>query len=303
MKNLTFILIIIWITIPNISSAREPLTDHALISPYEGSIIKRKSTQEFDKYDAFTGMDKSGKKPTGLSLTGKITKILYTKPKERSILEVFRNYQNAVKQAGAEILYTCNQKKGECATRYAGPTLQKYSGIQSISNLAGRYSLSRIVHDKNTAYVAIAVGQNFTDIHIIEVKNMDTGMVSLDAEALGKKLDSQGFVIVEGIYFDTDKVTLKANSSPALKEISKLLIARPKLKVYVVGHTDMQGGFTHNLALSERRAKAVVVELALNYGVSRNQMEGHGVGPLAPQATNYNDSGRAKNRRVVLVVR
>lgn len=303
MKNLLLIVILPCLMIPCVSSAREPLTDHSLISPYAGSTITRKKVQEFDEYNAFTGMDKSGKQPTGLALEGKITKIIYRKPKDRSILEVFRNYQNAVKQAGAEILFTCNQAKMECAGRYAGPTLQKYSDIHSISNLKGRYLLARIKQGGNTAYVAIAVGQTFTDIHVVEVKGMDVGMVSLDAAALGKGLDSQGFVIVEGIYFDTGKATLQVNSAAALKEVSKLLAARPALKVYVVGHTDMQGGFSQNRTLSERRAKAVVTELVSNYGVDRGRMEGYGVGPLAPQATNNNDSGRAMNRRVVLVAR
>lgn len=139
--------------------------------------------------------------------------------------------------------------------------MQKYSDIHSISNLKGRYLLSRFSRDKDTAYLAIAVGQTFTDIHVIEVKKMDVGMVSLDAEALWKGLDTHGFVIVEGIYFDTDKASLKASSTPVLVEISKMLNARPALKVYVVGHTDMQGSFAHNLDLSERRAKAVVTSL------------------------------------------
>ena len=119
----------------------EPLTDHALISAYEGSTMRRKKVIEFDEYTAFTGMDESGKAPTGLTLEGRITTMLYDRPKERSILEVFRNYELALSNAGAEVLYRCDQAKGECAKRYAGPTLQKYSGIMSVSNLAGRYAL------------------------------------------------------------------------------------------------------------------------------------------------------------------
>lgn len=285
------------------AQAREPLTDHPLISPYEGSEIRRKDVKEFDEYNAFTGMDESGKEPIGIALEGKVTRLFYTKPKERSILEVFRNYESAVKQSGAEILYTCNQEKLECVERYAGPTLQKFSNIHAISNLAGRYLLARIEEAEYTAYVAIAVGQTFTDIHVVEVKKMDTGMVTLDAAALGEGLDARGYVIVEGIYFDTDKATLQPQSSAALAEIASLLKARSDLGVYVVGHTDMQGSLAHNQTLSENRAKAVVDELANNYGIDRARMSGHGVGPLAPQASNSSDAGRAQNRRVVLVAR
>ena len=285
------------------SAAREPLTDHPLVSPYEGSEIRRKKVIQFDEYDAFTGMDDSGKNPTGLALEGKVTKVFYNKPKDRSILEVFRNYETAVVQSGAEILYTCNQEEKECVERYAGPTLQKYSDIHAISNLAGRYLLARIRQEEQTAYVAIAVGQNFTDIHVIEVQEMETGKVMLDASALGKGLDHVGSVVVEGIYFDTDKAVVKDTSEPALIEVARLLEARPDLSLFVVGHTDMQGSFEHNRALSTRRAQAVVEVLVARHGVARERLEGHGVGPLAPKASNATEGGRAQNRRVVLVAR
>jgi len=301
-KNLILAVLLVCISIPVFGQAGAPRTDHVLISPYEGSVIRRKNVLEFDEYNAFTGMDETGKEPTGLALEGTITKILYTKPKDRSILEVFRNYEDALAEAGAEVLYTCNQDKLECVERYAGPTLQKFSDLQSISNLAGRYLLAKIQQDQQIAYVAIAVGQNFTDIHVIEVTGMDLGMAMLDAAALGKGLDQLGYVIVEGIYFDTDMATLQDQSATALQEVSTLLNARPNLKVYVVGHTDSQGNFAHNQTLSHNRARAVVQELAESYGVNRDRMEGHGVGPLSPQANNNDDNGRAKNRRVVLVV-
>ncbi len=285
------------------TAAREPLTDHPLVSPYEGSEIRRKKVIEFDEYNAFTGMDDAGKQPTGIALEGKITKVFYNKPKERSILEVFRNYEAAVVQLGAEILYTCNQEKKECVERYAGPTLQKYSDIHAISNLAGRYLLARIRQEEQTAYVAIAVGQSFTDIHVIEVREMETGKVTLDASALGKGLDTNGFVVVEGIYFDTDEAVVKDTSEPALIEVARLLGARPDLNVYVVGHTDMQGSFEHNRALSARRAQAVVEVLVTRHDIARERLAGHGVGPLAPKASNATGGGRAQNRRVVLVAR
>lgn len=285
------------------AQGRASLTDHPLISPYEGSEIKRKSVQEFDEYFAFTGMDAAGKEPTGIALEGTVTKLFYTKPKERSILEVFRNYERAVEQAGAEILYTCNQEQKECVERYAGPTLQKTSDLHAISNLMGRYLLAKLEQGSNTAYIAIGVGQTFTDIHVIEVRNMETGKVVLDAAALGRGLDAKGYVIVEGIYFETDKADIKPESSEALEQLATLLDERPELSVYVVGHTDMQGELNYNLGLSDRRARAVVDALANDHGIDRSRMAGHGVGPLAPQASNSDDAGRARNRRVVLVAR
>ena len=110
-----------------------------------------------------------------------------------------------------------------------------------MQNLAGRYLLARLDQDEHTAYIAIAVGAASTTVHVIEVKAMDTGMVTLDAAALGKGLDAKGYVVVEGIYFDTDKATIQDRSAIALSEMARLMESRPELSVYVVGHTDSQG--------------------------------------------------------------
>jgi len=303
MNTLSIAAVAVGIVAVSPTAAAEPLTDHALISAYEGSTMRRKKVIEFDEYSAFTGMDESGKTPTGLALEGKITTMLYDRPKERSILEVFRNYELALANAGAEVLYSCDQAKSECAKRYAGPTLQNYSGIMSVSNLAGRYTLARLGNADGTAYVAIAVGENFTDIHVVELAAMEQDKVVLDAAALGRGLDNKGYVTVTGIFFDTDKATLKPESNPALEELALLLEQRPELEAFVVGHTDMQGDLEHNMGLSNRRATAVVAALAENYGVARERLRAKGVGPLSPQASNRHAAGKALNRRVVLVAR
>ena len=55
--------------------------------------------------------------------------------------------------------------------------------------------------------------------------------------------------------------------------------------------------------LSKGRAKAVVTTLINEHGVAAERLEGRGVGPLAPAATNTQENGRARNSRVVLVQR
>lgn len=282
-------------------SQATPLTHHPLITGYDNAPVWKKTVNEFDEYNAFTGMDADGNEPTSLTLEGKITKVIYKTLRERSTLEIFRNYEEAVVQAGGEIIFSCNQDKQECAARYAGPTMAKF-GVTAILNTAGRYLLGKIEQGEDVAYLAIAVGQVTNEIHVVEVKDIDLGMVMLDADALGKGLDAKGYVVVEGIFFDTDKATLKPESTDALQEVAKLLESRADLNVYVVGHTDAQGTFEYNRTLSNQRAAAVANELTESYGISRERMDAHGVGPLSPQATNASEVGRAKNRRVVLVV-
>ena len=110
-----------------------------------------------------------------------------------------------------------------------------------------------------------------------------------------------GKAAVYGIYFDTGKAEIKPESEPALKEIAKLLQADPKLKLYVVGHTDNSGGLDYNMKLSKDRADAVVKALTGKYGIAASRLSAFGVGPLAPVASNQTEEGRAKNRRVELV--
>ncbi len=301
--TLLSVLVLPMMMFSSVTQAVENLTDHLLLKPYEGSTIRHKNVQKFDEYSAFSGMDQSGEKPVGLELKGKVTKLIYSNPKDRSIFEIFENYRITLEQGGAKILYQCNQKKYECAKRYAGPTFQKLSDIHSITNLVGRYLLAKIENTNHTAVIAIAIGEQFTDIHIIEITQMDKDMVTLNANALGSSLNADGYVIVHGIYFDTGKISIQAKSKTALVQVAQLLSSKPEMNIYIVGHTDMQGSLKSNIELSKKRANAVLEELATQYGIDRSRMDGQGMGPLAPEASNTDEKGRSKNRRVVIVVR
>ena len=106
-----------------------------------------------------------------------------------------------------------------------------------------------------------------------------------------------------GIQFDFDSAKILPASRPALDEIGKLLTEDSGLALHVVGHTDNAGSLDYNLDLSRRRAESVVRDLVSTYGIDGGRLEAHGVGFLAPVASNGDESGRALNRRVELVER
>jgi OmpA-OmpF porin, OOP family len=85
------------------------------------------------------------------------------------------------------------------------------------------------------------------------------------------------------------------------KQIAALLQQNPSLKLHVVGHTDNQGSLDSNFALSKARAAAVAAALSARYGISDTRLNANGVSSLAPIASNADEAGRAKNRRVELV--
>lgn len=157
-------------------------------------------------------------------------------------------------------------------------------------------------------YVVVYVEQhskNFigTLIDIVEVKAAETGLIVVDAEALGSDIKEYGRVVLDGIVFDFDKATLQPQSKAMLDAIAGYLNDNPKESFYVVGHTGSKGSFAYNIKLSSDRALAVANTLNKDYGIASDRLELHGVGPLVPTFSNNSDAGRDRNRRVELVER
>ena len=94
--------------------------DHPLISRFAGSTIVYYDVKQFDEYILALGKvewerDEDYKRVFNLTkskqLEGKVTRIQYKVPKDRSTLEVYRNYEPALKSAGFEILFTSSGKE------------------------------------------------------------------------------------------------------------------------------------------------------------------------------------------------
>jgi OOP family OmpA-OmpF porin len=274
--------------------------DHPLLSAYAGSVIDSRAVEEFGPYKLIKGRDAKGEF-IGEALEGRLTRLVYRNPADRSTLEIFDNYRRSLSRAGMGTIWSC--ALDECGPAYARSAWGRFNGLFAATGGDPRYLAGRIASGKGTAYVAVLVAKSRTQVDVLEVAAMQEGLVSVDAAALGAGLDRDGRVSVYGIFFDTDKSAIKPESKPALDEIATLLEARPDLALYVVGHTDMTGALAHNRTLSEARAQAVVDALVDGYGIAAARLEGHGVGPLAPAGSNASETERAKNRRVELVAR
>ena len=118
------------------------------------------------------------------------------------------------------------------------------------------------------------------ELYVIEVKPMESDLITVNAASLANDINRTGHASVYGIYFDTGKADIKPESDATLKEIAKLLQGDPKLKLYVVGHTDNQGALDMNMDLSRRRADAVLAALTTKYAVPGQQVEGLRLRPL-----------------------
>lgn len=281
--------------------------DHPLIKRYPGSAITQYEQKQFDEYELPLGPLKSSAFQKTQRLEGKVTHIRYHNPAGRSSLEIFRNYEMALQQAGFQTLFACKQQEcGEAWDTDNGAWLLGWFGF-STANDYSRYLAAKLTRPQGDVYLAVNVyespGEDYrtTTIRVVEMKPMEAGLVIVNAEALAGDLTRAGHVAVYGIYFDTGKADLKPESDASLAEIAKLLKQKPTLKLHVVGHTDSQGDLAPNLDLSKRRAAAVVAALTTKHSIAPARLRPDGVGPLAPVASNKTDDGRAKNRRVELV--
>ncbi|ADR20816.1 hypothetical protein MATR_15580 [Marivirga tractuosa] len=108
-------------------------------------------------------------------------------------------------------------------------------------------------------------------------------------------------VIIDNIYFNFDKTTLKEASFPELDRLTDLMSQNPGIKIEIIGHTDSKGSDDYNLILSEGRAQAVM-EYLLEKGIAQNRMTFKGLGETAPISSNNTDEGRAENRRVEFTI-
>ena len=267
--------------------------DSPLVSRYPGSVIDNYKTRDFDDFSFPIGPISNGA-PKSKTIEGKITRIEYTNPAGRSALEIYRNYEDALKGAGFEPVFVC--KADACG-------IARFHMTPDWADLwygAGHYQFSgKLSRAEGDLYVSLHVSTDTTNLDLIETKPMEGGLVV--AANLKSAIGKSGHVAIYGIHFDTGKAEVKPDSAATMQEIVKMLQQDPNLKLYVVGHTDNVGALGPNLDLSKRRAAAVVQGLISQYGVSAARLEAFGAGPCAPVAANDTDAGRALNRRVELV--
>ncbi len=110
------------------------------------------------------------------------------------------------------------------------------------------------------------------------------------------KYEPEKIYILEDVYFDYAKATLKPESFKALNDLAELLKAKPKMVIEIAGHTDCDGDDATNMKLSQERANSVVKYL-ISKGISSKRLTAKGYGETEPVAENITEEGKKKNRR------
>ncbi|MCJ7563295.1 MAG: OmpA family protein [Candidatus Aminicenantes bacterium] len=243
----------------------ENCKDHPMFSRMKNYIISDCKTS-FDAVEFY--MPGSQTK----TVEGQVTRINYSLREGApmpSVLQVRRNYGNAVKSLSGSVLFD-----------------------EEI------YLTAKVVKNGKEIWVKLDVyndGRDFT-LNVLEVEAM---VQEVTADAMYDALTKDGFMALY-INFDTGKSAIKPESMPIVEQIAALMKAHTDLKLSIEGHTDNVGTAASNKTLSEQRAKAVL-DAVVKQGIAANRMTAIGWGQDKPVADNRTEEGKAKNRRVEIV--
>ena len=122
----------------------------------------------------------------------------------------------------------------------------------------------------------------------------------------GAKVDKNGCMqsITLRVYFDPNSTKVKPEYYDEIAKLAIYLKEHPNVKVEIQGHTDRtpNSSYSYNIRLSQKRAEAVKRVLVERFGISPDRIIAKGYGFTKPIAPNDTPEGRAKNRRVEVVV-
>ncbi len=254
--------------------------DHPMLTRYPDSRIAEYS-KSFNSIEFTVARDAASGGVKREKIEGDTTRLHYFHNKKEgqpSPLQVVRNYQNAVKSIGGEVIW-------ERIEEYTAETTLRVT-------TGGKEVWVKVLAD---------VYSSPTFSYRLDVVERAAMQQVVSANKLFDELNSKGFITLY-INFDTNKWDVKADAQPTLAEVAKMLKANPALQISVEGHTDNVGSASANKTLSENRARSVMSAL-VNQGIAAARLTAKGFGQESPIADNRGDEGRAKNRRVELVKR
>jgi len=244
----------------------EGCKDSPIITRMPGSTIHSCENKEFEQVKMPVGKNKDGE-VTEKTLEGEFHSWDYGTREGVSEIQVFRNFETALKQAGMKIVY--------------------------------EDSPGTITANKGDTWYWLQNSGSYYYQTLLTVKSMQQE-VTADASSIADELSKSGHIALYGIHFETAKATILPDSESVLAEVAKMLQQNPDVKVSVEGHTDNVGSAAANQTLSEKRAQAVVAWLS-SHGIEGSRLQAKGWGASKPVEDNATEEGRAKNRRVELV--
>jgi outer membrane protein OmpA-like peptidoglycan-associated protein len=160
----------------------------------------------------------------------------------------------------------------------------------------------RITDSAGTVSLLLPTGDSYVNkIVLTSGDTVDYGTVEVKAGKGKMRMKlmreySRKTFILENVFFDFGKASLKKESFPALDELYKSLDFNPTMQIEIAGHTDSVGSDQANLKLSQGRANSVRAYL-IKKGIEARRVQAKGYGETQPIASNSTEKGRQMNRR------
>jgi OOP family OmpA-OmpF porin len=249
-----------------------------------------------------------------LSLAEVIGPLQDKKKDERAFEELLLSWEDSLKQMAAELGTNPRFDAG-----YLRPTQELLERIQQLQRDSRQQKLSLVDRDSQIAVLT-------SEVTRLEEK---LGGVSDERVALQRRLDTQSrlraniaqvensftpnearvfrqgddlVVSLTGITFQVGKSTIEPSSFGLVTKVQDAIKLFPKASLIVEGHTDGDGSDSANLILSQDRADAVKQYLVSNMSLDPEKISSIGYGESRPVASNQNAEGKARNRRIDLVI-
>ncbi len=279
MKNKARILALILLLVPaavRLQAQESEFKDTPWFSGMPSYLIYDAEDIEFDSYNFFNGKNCA-------TVEGKKFKRTYSlkeDARKSSVIQIMRNYSNAIKNMGGTIIYEGAPQEAECADN---------NGLNMV--------VGKVLKEGNEMWVEVAsLGGDdyYLTIVLKELMKQD-----VTASSMFEALNRDGHIALY-INFDTGKSMIRDESKPIIQQIVQMMKSNPELKLNVEGHTDNVGTPAANKTLSEARAKSVVSAI-VGQGIAADRLSPVGHGQDKPIADNSTEEGKAKNRRVELV--
>jgi outer membrane protein OmpA-like peptidoglycan-associated protein len=203
------------------------------------------------------------------------------------------------------VKYTSNTVKGIVRDRVTRQPLQAQVELYELAkkelvsfvnsdSLTGNY-LIVLTQGADYGLYVNAAGYLFKSLNFnYEVgANLEPLVIDIDLD----KASTGAMVVLNNIFFDTDKFEVGEKSTTELDKIGRFLKENPNIRVEISGHTDDQGADAYNQQLSQKRAKAVR-DYLVGKGVDITRLKEIGYGAKKPLQPNDSEEHRQVNRRI-----
>lgn len=161
----------------------------------------------------------------------------------------------------------------------------------------------------NTSY-SITVGSEgyfnkIVELDLVDIANVASADTTINMEIHLDKIFKGEEIVLDNIYYDLDKATIREDAVPALEELAGMLRQNPSVNIQLSAHTDCRGTAFYNLNLSQRRANSVT-RFLIDAGIDQERLKAKGYGKsnlaISCECDDCTDEQHQINRRTTFKI-